>query len=164
MVSRWKKIAATLATAALLSVGTQPVLAQEHEHSHGTAAPAQLTLNNGQKWVTDDNLRLGMSRIRDALATELPAIRAGKASVKQYRSLAKKTNEQIEFMVQKCKLEPQADAMLHLLLADIIAGADAMQAKKGSEARKGAEQIAHALENYGAYFDHPGWHETKHGH
>jgi len=164
MVSRWKKIAATLATAALLSVGTQPVLAQEHEHSHDTAAPAQLTLNNGQKWVTDDNLRLGMSRIRDALATELPAIRAGKASVKQYRSLAKKTNEQIEFMVQKCKLEPQADAMLHLLLADIIAGADAMQAKKGSEARKGAEQIAHALENYGAYFDHPGWHETKHGH
>ena len=70
MVSRWKKIAATLATAALLSVGTQPVLAQEHEHSHDTAAPAQLTLNNGQKWVTDDNLRLGMSRIRDALAKE----------------------------------------------------------------------------------------------
>lgn len=164
MITRWKKIAATLATAALLSVGAQPVLAQEHEHSHGAAAPAPLTLNNGQKWITDDNLRLGMSRIRDALAAELPAIRAGKASVKQYRSLAKKTNEQIEFMVQKCKLEPQADAMLHLLLADIIAGADAMQAKKGSEARKGAEQIAHALENYGAYFDHPGWHETKHDH
>jgi len=164
MVSRWKKIAATLATAALLGVGTQPVLAQEHEHSHGTAAPAQLTLNNGQKWVTDDNLRLGMSRIRDGLAAEHTAIRAGKTTVKQYRSLAKKTNAQIEFMVHNCKLEPHADAMLHLLLADIIAGADAMQAKKGSEARHGAEQIAHALENYGTYFDHPGWHETKHGH
>lgn len=164
MVSRWKKIAATLATAALLSGGTQPVLAQEHEHSHGTAAPAQLTLNNGQKWVTDDNLRLGMSRIRDALSTELPSIRAGKASVKQYRSLAQKTHAQIEFMVQNCKLEPQADAQLHLLLADVSAGADAMQAKKGSAARKGAEQIAHALENYDAYFDHPGWHGTKHSH
>jgi hypothetical protein len=164
MVSRWKKIAATLATAALLGVGTQPVLAQEHEHSHGTAAPAQLTLNNGQKWVTDDNLRLGMSRIRDALATELPAIRAGKTTVKQYRSLAKKTHAQIEFMVQNCKLEPQADAQLHLLLADVSAGADAMQARKASAAHQGAEQIAHALENYDAYFDHPGWQGTKHSH
>ena len=164
MVKLWKKFAATLATAALLGVGTQPVLAQEHEHSHGTAAPAQLTLNNGQKWVTDDNLRLGMSRIRDALAAELPSIKAGKASLKQYRSLAKKTHARIEFMVQHCKLEPQADAMLHLLLADVSAGADAMQAKQASEARHGAQQIAHALENYDAYFDHPGWHGTKHSH
>ena len=164
MIFQWKKFAATLSTAALLSVGVQPGLAQDHAHSHEAAGPAQLTLNNGQKWLTDDKLRLGMNRIRDALAAELPAIRAGKTTVKQYRVLAQKTNEQIAFMVQNCKLEPKADAMLHLLLADISAGADAMQAIKGSEARKGAEKIEHALENYGTYFDHPGWHGAKHGH
>jgi hypothetical protein len=164
MIFQWKKFAATVGTATLLGLGAQPGLSQDHDHSHGAAAPAQLSLNNGQKWLTDDNLRLGVSRIRDALATELPAIRAGKITVKQYRALAQKTNEQIAFMVQNCKLEPKADAMLHLLLADISAGADAMQAIKGSEARKGAEKIEHALESYGTYFDHPGWHGAKHGH
>lgn len=164
MIFQWKKFAATVSTAALLGVGAQPGLAQQHDHSHGAAGPSQLTLNNGQKWVTDDKLRLGVSRIRAALAAELPAIRAGRTTVQQYRALAQKTNDQIAFMLQNCKLEPKADAMLHLLLADISAGADAMQAIKGSEARHGAEKIEHALENYGAYFDHPGWHGLKHEH
>ncbi|BAN34294.1 hypothetical protein SCD_n00445 [Sulfuricella denitrificans skB26] len=159
MFTQWKIIAATLTAAALLSAGAQPVLAQNHDHSHGTAGPAQLTLNNGQKWATDDNLRQGMSRIRDALAAELPVIQAGKATMEQYRTLAQKTNDQIAFMVLNCKLSPDADAMLHLILADIIAGADAMKGGgKGNEVRKGAENIAHALDNYETYFDHPGWH------
>lgn len=142
-------------------MGAEIALAHDHDHSHETAGPAQLTLNNGRKWATDDNLRQGMSRIRDALADELPAIQAGKATAEQYRVLAQKTNDQIAFMVRNCKLDRQADAMLHLLLADIIAGADAMQGKNGSEARKGAEKVAHALDDYGAYFDHPGWHGVK---
>lgn len=161
MFTQWKIIAATLTAAALLSVGAQPALAQGHDYSHETAGPSQLTLNNGQKWATDDNLRQGMSRIRDALAAELPAIQAGKATAEQYRELAQKTNDQIAFMVRNCKLDREADAMLHLLLADIIAGTDAMRGKNGSEARKGAEKIAHALDNYGAYFDHPGWRGLK---
>jgi len=64
-------------------------------------------------------------------------------------------------MVKNCKLDEKADAMLHLLLADIIAGADAMVLQDSSKARKGAEQIAHALENYATYFDHPGWRSLK---
>lgn len=164
MVIRLKQMAASLASAALLSVGAQQAMAQHHDHAHEKAAQAQLTLNKGQKWVTDDNLRLGMSRIRDALTAQLPSIRAGKATTKQYRAVAQQTNEQIEFMVQKCKLEPAADAMLHLLLADIIAGAEAMQQKKGNDARKGAEKIAHTLEKYGAYFEHPGWQGIRHDH
>ena len=64
-------------------------------------------------------------------------------------------------MVKNCKLDENADAMLHLLLADIIAGADAMAGQDSSEARKGAEKIAHALENYPTYFDHPGWRGLK---
>jgi len=98
-----------------------------------------------------------MSRIRDALSAELLAIRSGKATAEHYRALAQKTNDQIAFMVKNCKLDQQADAMLHLVLADIIAGADAMMGQDSSEARKGAEKIAHALDNYGVYFDHSGW-------
>lgn len=48
--------------------------------------------------------------------------------------------------------------MLHLVLADIIVGADTMMAQSGGKAHKGAEKIAHALEGYAAHFDHTGWH------
>lgn len=164
MLTQWKKIAAILSAAALLSLSPGMASAQDHSHSHDEGKPAQPTLNNGKKWTTDDNLRQSMSRIRDALAAELPAIHSGKATTEQYRALAQKTNDQIAFMVKNCKLEPKADAMLHLVLADIIAGADAMSAQDGSGARKGAEKIARALDSYGAYFDHPGWHEMKHAH
>jgi hypothetical protein len=161
MFTHWKKIVATLSTTALLSVGAEIALAQDHSHSHDAGAQAQLTLNNGKKWATDANLRQGMSRIRDALATVLPAIHAGKATASQYRALARKTNDQIAFMVKNCKLDENADAMLHLLLADITTGADAMVGQDSNEARNGAEKIAHALDNYATYFDHPGWRGLK---
>jgi len=158
MLTRWQKIAAILTTAALLSVGVEMAWAHDHEHAHGEGGAARLTLNNGKKWTTDDKLRQGMDRIRDALAAELPAIRTGKMAAEQYRQLARKVNDQIAFMVQNCKLDRDTDAMLHLVLADITAGAHAMTGQDGSEARQGAEKIARALDSYGAYFYHPGWH------
>lgn len=164
MFVQWKKIIAILSVAALLSVGAKTALAQEHNHEHDVGKSAQLTLNNGKKWATDDNLRQGMSRIRDALSTELPAIHSGKATTEQYRVLAQKTNDQITFMVKSCKLEQKADAMLHLILVDIIAGTDAMLKPDVNEASKGAEKIASALESYGAYFEHQGWHGVKLAH
>ena len=156
-----KQLAATALLAACLSVGVQAVLAEDH-HAHHDGGAAQLTLNNGKKWATDDNLRLGMASIRDALAAELPAIHSGKASAVQYRALAKKVNDQITFMVQNCKLDKNADTMLHLILAELTAGADAMANQNNSKAsHPGAEKIAHALEDYAAYFDHPGWSSVK---
>lgn len=148
-----------LSAAVLLSMVAGTALAQGHDHghSHDAEESMQLTLDNGKKWTTDGNLRQGMERIRDALAAELSTIHSGKATATQYRALAQKTNDQIAFMVKNCKLEPKADAMLHLVLADIIAGADAMMGQDSGEAHKGAAKIAHALENYAAHFDHPGW-------
>lgn len=157
MHTQWKRLTATLSAAALLCLGAQPALAHDHEHSHEAAGPARLTLDNGHKWATDDSLRQGMTRIRDALNAELPAIHAGKATAEQYRALAQKTDGQIAFLFQNCKLKPEADAMLHVVLADIIAGANAMMGQDGGKAREGAEKIAHALDNYGSYFEHPGW-------
>jgi len=159
-----KQLLAAAALVACLSPGAQAALAQDN-HSHHDKISARLTLNNGKKWTTDDNLRQAMSRIQGALTTELPAIHSGKASAAQYHALAKKVNEQVEFMVQNCKLDKDADAMLHLVLTEIIAGADAMADQKSNKAKRhGAEKISHALENYGAYFEHPGWHEVKQAH
>ncbi len=161
MLKLKKQLLATAALVACLSTGSQAALAHEH-HSHHDKGSAQLTLNNGKKWATDDNLRQGMNRIQDALVAELPAIHSGKASVEQYHALAKKVHAQVEFMVQTCKLDKDADAMLHLILAELIAGADAMAEQKDNQARHlGAEKIAHALDDYGTYFDHPDWHGVK---
>ncbi len=152
-----KQLVATTVLVAYLSTGVQIALAQDH-HSHHDKGSARLTLNNGRKWATDDNLRQGMSLIRDALTAELPAIHSGKASAGQYDALAKKVNEQVEFMVQNCKLDKDADAMLHPILTELIAGADAISDQKSNKARhQGVEKIVHALENYGIYFDHTGW-------
>ena len=164
MFIRWKEIAAALSAAALLSAHAGMASAQDHDHSHGHEKPAQLTLDNGKKWATDDNLRQSMSRIRDALTAQLPAIHSGKATAEQYRVLAQKTNDQIAFMAKNCKLDQKTDAMLHFVLTEIITGADAMTAQDSTKAREGAEKIARALDNYGVYFDHPGWHGVKPGH
>lgn len=165
MFIQWKKPAATLSAAILLCMSPAMVSAQEHGHSHGHAhdmeKPVQLTLNDGKKWTTDNSLRQGMERIRDALSAELPAIHSGKATAEQYQALAQKVNDQLAFMVKNCKLEPKADAVLHLILADIIAAADILQAQHGGEAHQGAVKIVHALENYAVYFDHPGWQGLK---
>lgn len=164
MPIQWKKITAALSTVALLSANAGMASAQDHSHSHDHGKPAQLALDNGKKWATDDNLRQSMSLIRDALTTVLPAIHSGKVTAEQYRALAQKTNDQIAFIAKNCKLDQKTDAMLHLVLAEIIAGTDAMTAHDNSKARKGAEKIAHTLDNYGVYFDHTGWQGVKPGH
>ncbi len=160
MFSIRKKSIAAAMLAACLSVGVQIAFAQDH-HAHHGGGSAKLTLNEGKKWATDDNLRQGMTNIRDALAAELPSIHDGKVSTGQYHALAKKVNDQITFMVQNCKLDKEADAMLHLILAELIAGADAMASQNNKASHLGAEKIAHALEDYAAYFDHPGWRDLE---
>lgn len=164
-LTQWKKNAVVLSAALLLAIPAKAIMAGEHNHhSHGPEKQAQLSLDNGKKWVTDENLRQAMARIRDALEADLHAIHSGKASAEQYRALAQKTHDQVAFITKNCKLEQKTDAMFHIVLADIIAGADAMAASDGKAARKGAEKLARALENYGAYFDHPGWQGAKHSH
>ena len=69
----------------------------------------------------------------------------------------------IAYMVENCKLPTEADAMLHLVLAEIIEGSDAMQGKAyGVNKRAGAVKVVQALRSYGEYFDHPGWHPPGH--
>jgi len=60
-------------------------------------------------------------------------------------ALAKKVESEVAGIVQNCKLEPEADAQLHIVIADLMAGAD------------DAERVAKALNAYGEHFDHAGW-------
>ena len=117
-----------------------------HEHDHG-AAEVKLVLDQGKKWPTDAPLRQGMENIRAALGAGM-----------KYQALANKVNAEVAGIVQNCKLEPQADAQLHIVIAELMAGAEAMEGKvQGETRRDGAEKVARALNAYGAHFDHAGW-------
>ena len=154
----------TLLAAAGLALGLAAgsLAADAHKHDHD-AAPARLELNNGKKWTTDEPLRQGMHNIRKLMDASLHDIHEGKLSSAKYGALAKKVNAEVGGIVANCKLEPKADAQLHLVIADIGEGVEAMEGKAKKVKRSaGAIKVLGALEKYGTYFDHPGWQPIKH--
>lgn len=158
VMNRWT---AAWAAAVLAATLAPPAWAQAGAHGHDShAGPAvhQLSLNQGRKWNTDEPLRAGMGRIRGFVEPGLGAAHAGKLGAAQYRELATKVEQEVGGIVANCKLEPQADAMLHLVIADIGAGADAM-AGKSAELRpqQGLLRVAQAVNAYGSHFEHPGF-------
>jgi hypothetical protein len=146
---------AAAATAAALSL---PALAQTATHDHSAAAPHKLALDQGRKWAADEPLRAGMGRIRGLVDPRLGAAHAGKLTPAQYRELATQIEIEVGGIVANCKLEPKADAMLHLVIADIGAGTDAM-AGKDTKTRPalGLVKVAQAVNQYGSHFDDPGF-------
>lgn len=143
-----------------LGSGMPAAMAAEHQHhqhhQHQQEAGSTLSLDNGKQWATDQPLREGMAAMRQLLAPQLPAINAGKLDKAGYAKLGQQIEAQVGKIVANCKLDQRTDAMLHPLLADLLSGAAAMQGKGGSAAA-GAQQAVKALNNYGRYFQHPGW-------
>ncbi len=145
-----------LAWRMLPAIGADP-------HEHAADGPSALQLDNGKKWATDDSLRLAMKKIRDSVQKQLPQIHDGKLSNKGYDGLAKEVNDQVAYMVKNCRLPQDADAMLHLLLVDLLQGAEQMQGKTANAPRMGgAVKVVQALGNYDTYFEHPGWRPIEH--
>ena len=134
------------------------VLAASDAHDHGKSAPHKLELNAGKKWGTDDALRKAMSGIQTSVTQTLPAAHAGKASAADYDAFGKDVTAQVTYMVENCKLDPQADAQLHIIVADLMAGVEAAQGKHGEKKRaSGVVKVAQAANAYGKHFDHAGW-------
>lgn len=157
----WKLLAAA---GLVLGMAASTATAAEHSahaHEHG-AARGKLVLNKGQKWATDEALRKGMDAIRSQMAAALHDIHTGKLSTEGYNTLAAGLGAEVGEMVAKCKLEPQADAQLHVVIAEVLAGSDAMQGKtKKMSRQRGAIQVLGALDTYAKFFDHPNWQPIK---
>lgn len=128
------------------------------KHEHGAAVHTQLELNAGQKWSTDKPLRQAMNNIRSRVAVALPAAHRGQLTPAQYDALGTEVAAQIGDIVQNCKLDPQADAQLHVIVGDIMAGIDTAAGKQHDQERAlGVVRIAQSLNSYGKYFDHAAW-------
>jgi len=144
----------------------EPAGAHAHDDAHAHASDSHaLKLDNGRKWASDDALRSSMSRIASAVDAKLPAVHSGKMSAAQYDSLGREIDTQVANIVQNCKLEPAADDVLHAILATMMEGNETLQGKKENAKRSaGVVQVVDALEQYGEYFEHPGFAAPKAGH
>ena len=133
----------------------------EHKNEQGTAAKT-LQLNAGKKWDTDAPLRQAMTAVHASVTKILPAAHAGKATAADYDAFGNAVGQQVAYMVENCKLPPEADAQLHIIVADLVAGAEAAQGKHGEGKRAaGVVQVAQASNAYGKYFSHSGWKAVK---
>ena len=152
-----------LLAVALLTTSPLHAAGQHDHHHHGHAdqeAPA-LQLNAGKKWATDQALRQAMNNINRAMTEAHPQINQNKFGDDQYRNLAATVSQNVSYVVENCKLDAKADAVLHLVIADLLAGADLMAGKTAGSRHDGAHQVFKSLKAYGQYFQHPGWKVAK---
>lgn len=121
-----------------------------HHGSHDVHPNSASTLRAGERWRTDESLRTGMLRIQNAVTH---ASAAGKPiSAEKAREVAQTVEQNVAYIVQNCKLEPNADAALHVIIAQMMTAAT--QLKKEDASRDvGVTQLNEALATYRKTFD-----------
>lgn len=145
-----------VATGFALAVTAGTVQATGHSHGHPPhGGHAALLAPDGQKWPTDASLRDGMARIQNAVQHAQANNSAAPLGATEALQLRNATHAAIAYMVDNCALPAQADAALHLLLAELIKGTDALAHVELYGA--GLDYIATALQRYGEAFDDPDW-------
>ena len=153
-----KSLAIALALAATFAIAPLPARAADPHHHGPDASAASLKLDNGKKWGTDEPLRRGMASIRETVHGAPAPLHKGTAKPEAYAEVGNRVEADVGRIVKECKLPPEADAQLHIVIADVIAGADAMKGAKDAKAgRAGLIQVDRALTAYAKHFDHPGW-------
>jgi hypothetical protein len=149
-------LAAALGAAAMLAVPAA-AMADVHKHEHGATEVHKLSLNQGKKWATDEPLRKGMAEIRSLVDAQHEGIHKGRLKPGEYAALGAKIEAQVGYIVANCKLAPDADANLHVILEEMLEGVEAMKGEEKKSPRAGAGKVVDALNEYGQHFDHPGW-------
>lgn len=163
-----RSLSLILASALLAAAGAPAALAAPGApatHAHDDAHPAKLRLDQGRKWGTDKPLRDGMVRVRALVAPQVAAVHGGTMGAAGYAALAGKVEVEMGNIVATCKLPPDADAMLHIVLADLSAGTTAMAGRTpGATRQQGFLQVLAAINAYERTFDHPGFQPIRGGH
>ncbi len=121
MIRKPHALALAIILAGTLGHAGTSLAATSHDHGHGEGAPA-LQLDAGKRWATA-----------------------------RYGELAETVRGQVAYMVENCKLSAEADAQLHLIIAQLLAGADAMSGAPAGQ-RDGAVTVVGALGDYATYF------------
>lgn len=134
----------------------QPAADAHADHAMHATAPADAAPlpPPGQRWATDAPLRAGMARIRLAVEALQHGL-MGHLTEAQQKDAAAQVDAAVADMIANCKLEPEADASLHGLLAPFVAGAGAV--RDGSFGQPELAAMQGALAQYPQRFDDKTW-------
>ena len=126
-----------------------------NHHHHNEQAMPVLKLDQGKKWSIDEPLRQGMESINAAVKNTVGAFHSNALTSQDANKLSKHINDQVSFLISNCKLTPQADETLHVLISDLLSGADKLS--KQPLSNQGLPVIVKALHFYPKYFEHSDW-------
>lgn len=147
-----------LAIATLLAVSGASSANVSDPHAGHVSATTSATpatpATPAQRWPTDAPLRTGLREIRVAVDALDHGVH-GHLDDAQVVALATRVDQQIAYLVANCKLEPRADAALHVIIAKLGAGARALREDPGNRDAIGSMQSAVA--SYPQQFDDPTW-------
>ena len=141
-----------------LVAATPFVVAQDehatHAHGHEAHAATDAAPAPGKRWAVDAPLQAGMAKIRTAVGS-LSHHELGHLDAAQVQQLATTIEEQVQYLIANCKLDPKADAALHGIIAKLLAGAKALKDAPTDAAP--VAKLRAALADYPKFFDDPGW-------
>lgn len=90
---------------------------ENHSGHHENEQDEQLTLNNGMKWKLDEVTRNNIEAIQEMVESmEAETNR----TIKEYNADGKKIEDQLNKLIQDCKMEGKNHEMLHLWLIPFI--------------------------------------------
>ena len=110
-------------------------------------------------WETDDGVRRSMSAIQQAMASRQQDIAADRLGAQDYQGLAKSIEENLA-VAEKSSQAPVASlkAFQAIVAIDLRRSAELMRTGATVKLqRAGALGVPQTLNNYGQYFQHPGW-------
>lgn len=148
----------TIALSALLMLWAFQAQAEvrSHHHQEETSEKAiTLQLDHGKPWGTDASLRQGMERIRKAVSIVHTSSVDGVLSKAEATALSAEIDDSLAFMFEHCRLAPEADTNLHILLERLMHASDSFKERPSSA--DGMSEVLRVLENYPRYFAHPEW-------
>ncbi len=132
---------ASLLAVVLALETTGPALAATSlsHHGHGEGA-VQLSFGNRAKWQTDEALRRGMTAVRAQMVEVPDRVHHGWYGAEEYAALAGRVEEHVDDVVKNCHRPGDADAQLHVVLAEIIDGIEEMLLARATTPPKFREQ------------------------
>ncbi len=134
-----------------------PAVAQDHaqhEHEAVTSAAAQPP---AQGWATDAPLRMGMANIRTSVEA-LRHLQRDHMSRQQALAEVAMIDQSIDHIIANCKLDPDADAVLHQVIAKLVHGSAGLKSDLKDKAAMAS--LRAALLDYQRLFDDPDWNSS----
>lgn len=126
---------------------TTEIASKEEDHHENDHENEAIVLNNGEKWKVDANM---MPHIRNM---EKDILDFATDEKKDYKSLAKKLQSNIDLLTSNCTMEGQAHDELHKWLLPYIDLVDELsKVKDDIKATKQFEYIQTSFSTFNQYF------------